>query len=56
MTRTTRLLSLVAGVALAAFAGSAQAQIKERNIRVSNGINEDHPVGNGVAKMKACMA
>ncbi len=42
-------------VALAAFAGSAQAQVKERNIRVSNGINEDHPVGNGVAKMRACM-
>jgi tripartite ATP-independent transporter DctP family solute receptor len=52
----TRLVSILAGVALAAFAGSAQAQIKERNIRVSNGINEDHPVGNGVAKMKACMA
>ncbi len=42
-------------VALAAFTGSAQAQVKERNIRVSNGINEDHPVGNGVAKMRACM-
>lgn len=56
MTRTARIVSLVAGVALAALAGSAQAQIKERNIRVSNGINEDHPVGNGVAKMKACMA
>ncbi len=56
MTKTARIVSLVAGVALAALAGSAQAQIKERNIRVSNGINEDHPVGNGVAKMKACMA
>lgn len=53
---TTRLVSILAGVALAALAGSAQAQIKERNIRVSNGINEDHPVGNGVAKMRACMA
>lgn len=53
---STRLVSILAGVALAAFAGSAQAQIKERNIRVSNGINEDHPVGNGVAKMRACMA
>ena len=51
-----RLVSILAGVALAALAGSAQAQIKERNIRVSNGINEDHPVGNGVAKMRACMA
>jgi tripartite ATP-independent transporter DctP family solute receptor len=56
MTKTARIVSLIAGVALAAFAGAAQAQIKERNIRVSNGINEDHPVGNGVAKMKACMA
>ena len=53
---TTRLVSILAGVALAALASSAQAQIKERNIRVSNGINEDHPVGNGVAKMRACMA
>lgn len=53
----TRLVSMLAGVALAALAGTAaQAQIKDRNIRVSNGINEDHPVGNGVAKMKACMA
>lgn len=53
----TRLVSILAGVAIAALAGAtAQAQIKDRNIRVSNGINEDHPVGNGVAKMKACMA
>lgn len=53
----SRLVSILTGVALAALAGgAAQAQIKERNIRVSNGINEDHPVGNGVAKMKACMA
>lgn len=56
MTMTARILSLLAGVALAALAGSAQAQIKERNIRVSNGINEDHPVGNGVAKMRGRMA
>ncbi len=53
---SSRLVSILAGVALATLAGSAQAQIKERNIRVSNGINEDHPVGNGVAKMRACMA
>ncbi|TCR70106.1 TRAP transporter substrate-binding protein [Bosea sp. BK604] len=53
----SRLVSILAGVAIAALAGAtAQAQIKDRNIRVSNGINEDHPVGNGVAKMKACMA
>lgn len=57
MTKTARIVSLITGVALAALAGSAaQAQIKERNIRISNGINEDHPIGNGVAKMRACMA
>ncbi|CAN7625746.1 TRAP transporter substrate-binding protein [Bosea sp. LjRoot9] len=57
MTKTARIASLITGIALAALAGSAaQAQIKERNIRISNGINEDHPIGNGVAKMRACMA
>lgn len=34
----------------------ASAEIKERTIRVSNGVNEDHPVGNGVAAMRECMA
>ena len=37
-------------------APAAQAQFKERTIRVSNGVNEDHPVGNGIAKMHACVA
>ena len=37
------------------FAVPASAQIQERNIRVSNGVNEDHPVGNGVKAMAACM-
>ncbi len=51
-----RLVATLAGIVLATLAGTAQAEIKERNIRVSNGVNEDHPVGNGVAKMRACMA
>lgn len=34
----------------------AQAQFSERTIRVSNGINADHPVGNGVTKFNACLA
>jgi tripartite ATP-independent transporter DctP family solute receptor len=34
----------------------AEAQFAERTIRVSNGVNEEHPVGNGVAKMRACLA
>ena len=33
----------------------AQAQFQDRTIRVSNGINQDHPVGNGFAKMNACV-
>lgn len=49
-------LGAIAGIALALMTGVASAQIKERTIRMSNGINEDHPVGNGVAKMRACMA
>lgn len=50
------IAGLVAGLALSLVAGAATAQIKERTIRVSNGVNEEHPVGNGVAKMRACMA
>ena len=61
MTKLKALSTLLgAGVAFAALALPAAAQaptgIKEPNIRVSNGINEDHPVGNGIAKMRACMA
>ena len=32
----------------------ASAQFTERTIRVSNGVNQEHPVGNGLAKMAAC--
>ena len=45
-------LSLAFGAALTA---PAHAQFAERTIRVSNGVNQDHPVGNGVAKMTACL-
>lgn len=49
--------AILAGVAtLALSAGAAQAQFAERTIRVSNGVNADHPVGNGVTKMTACLA
>ncbi len=45
------------GAALAlATAMPAAAQFAERTIRVSNGVNEEHPIGNGVAKMRACLA
>ena len=35
---------------------TAHAQFQTRTIRVSNGINQEHPVGNGVAKMTQCLA
>lgn len=51
-------LLLLATTALitAAVTIPALADFKERNIRVSNGINEDHPVGNGIKAMNACLA
>jgi len=48
--------TLIAAVgALALMTGTANAQFAERTIRVSNGINADHPVGNGVTKMTQCL-
>ncbi len=46
---------LLAGVAALGLTTAAQAQFTDRTIRVSNGINQEHPVGNGVAKMTACL-
>jgi tripartite ATP-independent transporter DctP family solute receptor len=48
------LIAAVAGLAL--MTGTAHAQFAERTIRVSNGINADHPVGNGVTKLTQCLA
>ncbi len=36
-------------------AAPASAEFNSRNIRVSNGINADHPVGNGIKAMQACL-
>jgi len=48
--------ALVLGtLAAVAFAAPASAQFADRAIRLSNGVNQDHPVGNGVAKMNACV-
>jgi TRAP-type transport system periplasmic protein len=49
--------TLLAAVgALALMTSAASAQFADRTIRVSNGINADHPVGNGITKMTACLA
>jgi tripartite ATP-independent transporter DctP family solute receptor len=47
--------TLAAGVATLAMTAAASAQFTERTIRVSNGVNQDHPVGNGLAKMNTCV-
>ncbi|MGL5137356.1 MAG: TRAP transporter substrate-binding protein [Beijerinckiaceae bacterium] len=52
---TLRNTLLAAAGVLALTAGAAQAQFSERTIRVSNGINADHPVGNGITKMTSCL-
>jgi len=48
------LRTLAAACAAAVLSAPAAAQFTERTIRISNGINQEHPVGNGVAKMTAC--
>jgi TRAP-type transport system periplasmic protein len=45
---------IVAGTLFAA--SSAMAQFSERNIKITNGVNEDHPVGAGVKKMQEVLA
>ncbi|PPD16189.1 MAG: ABC transporter substrate-binding protein [Methylobacterium sp.] len=48
------LLAAVGAIAL--MTGAAQAQFAERTIRVSNGVNAEHPVGNGIKVMTECLA
>ncbi|MDJ1159169.1 TRAP transporter substrate-binding protein [Chelatococcus sp. SYSU_G07232] len=49
------LAAAAAAMTLAA-AMPASAQFADRTIRLSNGVNEDHPNGLGVARFKACLA
>ena len=50
MFKVKTIVTVVATTLLAA--STAMAQFTERNIKMSNGINEDHPVGAGVKKMQ----
>ncbi len=54
MFKRRNLVTLLAGTFLVA--GSAMAQFSERNIKFTNGINEDHPVAVGVKKMQEIVA
>jgi tripartite ATP-independent transporter DctP family solute receptor len=53
--KSNKTMLLAAVGAFAMMTGAASAQFTERTIRVSNGINQEHPVGNGIAKMTACL-
>lgn len=48
-----RALALALGATV--FGGSAMAEFQDRTIRVSNGVAETHPVGNGVKAMAECL-
>ncbi|OHV84245.1 TRAP transporter substrate-binding protein [Rhizobium sp. LCM 4573] len=51
-----KLLLTTTAIAFACSAAApAFAEFQDRNIRVSNGINADHPVGNGINAMQACL-
>ncbi|RYF36635.1 MAG: TRAP transporter substrate-binding protein [Comamonadaceae bacterium] len=50
-----RTLVAIAATALLA-AAPAFAQFQERTIKFTNGVNEDHPVGQGVKKMQEVLA
>lgn len=48
-----RLAALALAATLAA--GAAQAQFSERNFKLSSGSGKDHPTGDGIVKMNACL-
>ena len=52
--RNLVIAALAAGGLLAS--GSALADFKARTIKFSNGVNQDHPVGQGVEKMQEVLA
>lgn len=49
------LLTTTAAIFACSAAVPASAEYNDRNIRVSNGINADHPVGNGIEAMQKCL-
>jgi len=54
MFKRINLVTFLAGALL--MTGSAMAQFADRNIKFTNGVNEDHPVGVGVKKMQEVLA
>jgi TRAP-type transport system periplasmic protein len=54
--KSTILKTMTLALCVGVFAAPAFAQFQERTIRVSNGVAEEHPVGDGVRAMTQCMA
>lgn len=54
--KSTVLKGLAFALAASTFAAPAAAEFQDRTIRVSNGVAESHPVGNGVKAMTECLA
>jgi tripartite ATP-independent transporter DctP family solute receptor len=46
----------LAALIVVALPVSAHAEINERTIRISSGINPEHPVGDGIRSLEACLA
>ncbi|MCX8998337.1 TRAP transporter substrate-binding protein [Rhizobiaceae bacterium BDR2-2] len=55
MRKFLKAATALAAAAAAFGAAPAFAEFNSRNIRVSNGINADHPVGNGIEAMQTCL-
>lgn len=51
----SKITTAIAALLALGVASPALAQFQDRNIRVSNGVNADHPVGNGVEAMNNCV-
>jgi TRAP-type transport system periplasmic protein len=57
MSKVFKLRSLAVLAATTVFAASAAlAQFADRTMKITNGVNEDHPVGAGVKKMQEILA
>lgn len=53
--KKTTLSAMAAALAIGT-AIPASAQVQERTIRISSGINQDHPVGDGIRHMAECLS
>jgi tripartite ATP-independent transporter DctP family solute receptor len=53
--KSTALKTLTLALCAGVFAGPAMAEFQDRTIRISNGVAETHPVGNGVKAMAECL-